>query len=369
MAEATQQLRVFVSHSHEDDAFCRAIVTALRDASADVWYDEHNMGSGLLMSVIQSELGTRPIFVVILSKAAFASEWVKREATWAYQMAEFDPTRTILPVTATPIAREDFTPASGWFFLYGYKRVEAPGYQPYAAHDAAGHVLRALGLTPAGEAPAPVAPQPTESVDDLVTRGKALDAQKKYAEALPLFERAAQLAPDSFEAWANRAGTLFALDRFIESLDACIRALALDDKQAWVWSRKGGALVELKRYQEGLADCEHALTLDPNFAFAWNNKGIALRHLGRNQEALAAYDHALTLDPNDADVWNNKGSVLHNLSRYQEALVAFDRSLALDPNHATAWNNKSIVLRKLGRAAEAEAAERRARELGWKGKG
>ena len=67
MAEATQQLRVFVSHSHEDDAFCRAIVTALRGAGADVWYDEHNMGSGLLMSVIQSELGLRPVFVVILS--------------------------------------------------------------------------------------------------------------------------------------------------------------------------------------------------------------------------------------------------------------------------------------------------------------
>ncbi len=164
------------------------------------------------MSVIQSELGARPVFVVILSKAAFASEWVKREATWAFQMAEFDPTRTILPVTAAPIAREDFTPASGWFFLYGYKRIEAPGYQAYAAHDAAGHVLRALGLTPAGEAPIPVAPQPTEDTDELVTRGKSLHAQKKYAEALALFERAAQLAPDSFEAWANRADALLQLE-------------------------------------------------------------------------------------------------------------------------------------------------------------
>ena len=60
-----------------------------------------------------------------------------------------------------------------------------------------------MALTPAGEAPAPVAPQPSESVDDLLTRGKALNAQKQYAEALPLFERATQLAPDSFEAWAN----------------------------------------------------------------------------------------------------------------------------------------------------------------------
>ncbi|HEY7340896.1 MAG TPA: toll/interleukin-1 receptor domain-containing protein [Ktedonobacterales bacterium] len=333
MAEATQQLRVFVSHSHEDDAFCRAIVTALRDAGADVWYDEHNMGSGLLMSVIQSELGTRPVFVVILSKAAFASEWVKREATWAYQMAEFDPTRTILPVTATPIAREDFTPASGWFFLYGYKRIEAPGYQAYAAHEAAGSVLRALSLTPVGEAPAPVAPQPTESVNDLLPRGRALLAQKKYLEALPHFELATQIFPSSFEAWANLGQTFFLLGSYEGALAPYDHALALDDKQAWVWI----------------------------------NKGTALGGLLRHEEELAAYDRALALDPNAASTWRGKGIVLNDLKRYDEALVAYEQALALDPTDWWAWQGKAQVLIALGRVAEAEAAERRAGELGYKG--
>jgi hypothetical protein len=46
MAEATpNQMRIFVSHSHKDDAACHARVAALRDASADVWYDEHNLTS------------------------------------------------------------------------------------------------------------------------------------------------------------------------------------------------------------------------------------------------------------------------------------------------------------------------------------
>ncbi|HEY1389266.1 MAG TPA: toll/interleukin-1 receptor domain-containing protein [Ktedonobacterales bacterium] len=57
MAESTQQLRVFVSHSHEDDTFCRAIVAALRAAHADVWFDEENLGSGQLLGEIQRELG------------------------------------------------------------------------------------------------------------------------------------------------------------------------------------------------------------------------------------------------------------------------------------------------------------------------
>ncbi len=41
-----EQLRVFVSHSHQDNAFCQQIVQALRDAGADVWYDEHNLRLG-----------------------------------------------------------------------------------------------------------------------------------------------------------------------------------------------------------------------------------------------------------------------------------------------------------------------------------
>jgi hypothetical protein len=35
------EMQVFVSHTSEDDVFCRGIVTALRDAGADVWYNEH----------------------------------------------------------------------------------------------------------------------------------------------------------------------------------------------------------------------------------------------------------------------------------------------------------------------------------------
>ena len=103
-----EQLRVFVSHASEDSAFCHTSVAALRGAGADVWYDEHNMGSGRLADEILRELGRRPIFVVILSKHAFASRWVKHETDWAEELKERDPSRAMLPVTAGQIARDDF---------------------------------------------------------------------------------------------------------------------------------------------------------------------------------------------------------------------------------------------------------------------
>lgn len=357
-----EQLRVFVSHATEDSAFCHTIVAALRGAGADVWYDEHNMGSGRLADEILRELGRRPIFVVILSKHAFASRWVKRETDWAEELKDRDPSRAILPVTAEAIARDDFGTENGWLAYYSYKRVEANGFAPFAPDEAARRLLHALGLTPAGEAPAPVAPQPTESADDLLTRARALMAQNKYDEALPLLERATQLAPGSFDAWANLGRVLDEIGRWQDAVDACDRALALDDKQAWVWNNKGIALDDLERYEETLVAYERALALDPNYALAWNNKVATLIGMKRYDEALAASDRATALDPNYANAWYNKGVALENLQRYAEALAAYEHGF--DPNDARDWQGKARCLRGLGRTAEAAAAEQRAKALG-----
>lgn len=358
------QMQVFVSHSHEDDAYCRAVVAGLRGAGADVWYDEHNLGSGQLMEVIQRELGNRPVVILILSKAAFASRWVRREIGWAYELLDRDPSRLLLPVTAGPIARDDFSPQAGWLFLHDFKRIEASGYQPYPTEEAVRRLLHTLALTPAGEAPAPVAPQASESVADLLERGKALSAQQRYAEAAPVFERATALNPGSFDAWANLGYVLNGARRYAEALVAHDRALALDANQASVWNNKGNALRNLQRYEEALAACERALALDPASAAAWNNKGNALFNLKRTEEALAAYDRALALDPALAIGWRNKGSTLNALARHSDALSAYERSLALEPAAPLGWNGKATALRGLGRTAEAEAAERRAKELG-----
>jgi Tfp pilus assembly protein PilF len=355
----SQQMMVFVSHAHEDDTFCRAVVEGMRGAGADIWYDEHNLGSGQLMDVIQQELGRRPIVVVILSKAAFASLWVRREVTWAFHLLDRDPSRLILPVTGGSIERNDFDPTQGWLFLEDFKRIEAPGLQPYPPEEAVHRLLHALALTPAGEAPAPTAaPQPTENAEALLARGKALSAQMKYAEALPLFQRATQLAPRSFDAWANLGLAYSETGQHGPDIDAYDRALALDAQQAWVWTGKSSALRALGRNEEAQAAHDRATTLAPTFTFPWNGNGNALPDLKRHEEA---YEQALTLDPTNALAWYNKGDTLYKLNRYEEALLAYNREF--DRNDPMDWRAHALVYRALGRTAEAKAAERRAKEL------
>lgn len=392
------QLRVFISHASEDSAFCQAMVDALTGAGADVWYDGRNPDSGMLRPGIMRELSARPVFLVVLSKAAFASTWVQDECEWAYNLYRRKPERLILPVAGAPYDPDDLDTL---LYIESMKRIEKTGHQPYPTDEAVHRLLRALALTPAGEAPASTAPQPTESVDDLLMRGKALIAQKKYDEALPLFERAAQLAPTSADAWGYLGPILNELGRTNEAIAACDRALVLDDKQAWVWGNKGRVLDKLGYHQEALVAYDRALALDPNDAIAWYNKGCTLHELGLFQDAVAFYDRALALDPEDADVWNNKGYALLQLQRYDRAMTAVDRSLALNsddgeiwstkgeifnaqgryqdalpcldrairltPNAGEIWHDRAVALRGLGRDDEAKTAEQRARELGWQG--
>src|SRR5260370_12928928 len=117
--------KVFVSHSHEDDIFCRALVEGLRRAGADVWYDEHNLGSGQLIDTIEVELRERPVFVLVLSPAALTSQWVRHEVKWAFQRLQREPSRILLPVLAEAVEEDAI-----WLFLQDFKRVEAPAVQP-----------------------------------------------------------------------------------------------------------------------------------------------------------------------------------------------------------------------------------------------
>jgi tetratricopeptide (TPR) repeat protein len=215
----SRPLLIFVSHSPQDDAFARELVSALREAGADVWSDEQHRESDQIDPDIARELRARLVFVAVLSPAALASRSVEEECKRAYSLWCHDPIRIILPVLADKDAL--------WPFLQEFKRVEASGLQPYPLAEAVRQTLLALALTPRGEGPAPISPQPTESAADLVTRGKALRDPDQRADALLLFERATQLDPNSFDAWMTTVVMLTRLGRASEAEAAFARAKAL----------------------------------------------------------------------------------------------------------------------------------------------
>jgi formylglycine-generating enzyme required for sulfatase activity/Tfp pilus assembly protein PilF len=342
------QVRIFVSHSSTDKPFVDALVHALREAGADVWYDEHNLGTGQLLDEIQRELRIRPVFVVILSKAAFASPWVREECRWAWTLGLDDPTRIILPVVALAIDRSDF---DGMLFLTGFKRIEGPGNKPYPQAEAIERTLLQLGLYPAGS------PQRGQEVVGLIARGKALIAQKQQEQAILLFQAATVMGPGSADAWLNLAEALHVVARYAEALKAWDRVLGLDPNSALAWNGKGATLLSLKLYQEALDALDRALALDRSLVSAWSNKGLAQRGLWHPRLASDAFERALELDPDNVDILVNEGAAFSELNWYWRALEVYERALALDPRNVAARKGAEQQRQALGLAHDSVLPE------------
>ncbi len=145
MTQQQQQVKVFVSHAHEDSAWCNAFVGALRQAGADVWYDEHNLGYGRLMDVIERELKQRRVFLVVLSPAAVASPWVRREVNAAIFLHDAEPDRIVLPIIAEPCDVP--------LLWSEYRWLSGPGNASLSPLEAAQEVSRTLGIGQTARAP------------------------------------------------------------------------------------------------------------------------------------------------------------------------------------------------------------------------
>src|SRR5258705_12571303 len=87
------------------------------------------------------------IFIPVLSPAAVASQWVRREVNAAIRLHDEQPERIVLPV----IAERCDVP-----LLWGdYKWVSGPDDAGLTPSDAAERVIRTLGLAQAGSSKQP----------------------------------------------------------------------------------------------------------------------------------------------------------------------------------------------------------------------
>jgi TIR domain len=76
--------RAFLSHSWSDNARVRPLAVALRAHGVDVWFDQWEMGPGdSLVQKINEGLEQCAVFLVALSAASVASNWVREELSAA----------------------------------------------------------------------------------------------------------------------------------------------------------------------------------------------------------------------------------------------------------------------------------------------
>jgi tetratricopeptide (TPR) repeat protein len=207
--------------------------------------------------------------------------------------------------------------------------------------------------------------------------GSLLARTDRVAEALPLLERAAVLAPQSPAVYADFGNACWLAGRVTEAEGLYQRALALDATNAAIHMNLGLLYRDRGRPLEALAAFQRAYALEPArpdllrnlvvlqlerqevaAALQWCEaaaaagrdddelaitRAFALHKSHRPAEALPYYERALQSAGQDAEVLNNYAVVLQDLGRLDEAAVQYERAIACKPDHRLARWHRSVL--------------------------
>ncbi|MBI4677454.1 MAG: tetratricopeptide repeat protein [Elusimicrobia bacterium] len=188
----------------------------------------------------------------------------------------------------------------------------------------------------------------------LQVRGRALGAERRYAEALGCLEKAVEAAP-SVSAWSEKGRVLALLGRHDEAFQAFDRASMLAPGDPAPFAEMGSALAASGRFEEALKSHDRALVVNPEFEPSVSGKASALLGLGMHQEALDIVEGILRRDPASLRASSTKARALHLMGRNEEALECAQRCVSkLGSPECRAL--LGTILEALGRNEEALAA-------------
>lgn len=200
-------------------------------------------------------------------------------------------------------------------------------------------------------------------VNYLASLGTTLQQQRRYAEALNVFDKAVQFKPDDAELWLNLADVLVQMESFDQALLSYQHVLKLEPVHQDALYKSGALLNQFGRHQEAIGFLDRSIEVLPNHAPTLRSRAQTLFNLNRFKESVADGERAYELAP-DADICNNIGAALRLLGRDAEALEWFDKALEIRPTSEAALDNKIISLFHLHRFDELFALHEQIKSLG-----
>jgi tetratricopeptide (TPR) repeat protein len=135
--------------------------------------------------------------------------------------------------------------------------------------------------------------------------GDALQAQRKFGEAIEEYRNVLAMEPYNYVAHSNLGNVLDGEGFHREALEEFRLSLAIKPDQATPHAKIGRILELARQYPEAAEELTQALRYDPNDAHAQNDLGVALFQLGNFEKAAEHFGEAVRIDPAYADARQN----------------------------------------------------------------
>ncbi|HEV8579057.1 MAG TPA: tetratricopeptide repeat protein [Thermoanaerobaculia bacterium] len=228
--------------------------------------------------------------------------------------------------------------------------------------------------------PPAAAGQQRLSADLALAYGKALVALSEWTDAIAPLEMAAQLAPQSLQAWqllgraqlaaGRREEATRSMEKFreIQSTQKAnsVRVNETERDQSDPTGRNIQRAMELAatgRADEALALIRQEVSLVPNDPRPRTAEIAVLLAAKRPQDALTATESAIKADPGNPDFLYLRGAVRMALRQLPAAEQDFRQVLQVKSDHVATMNDLAVLLMTTGRREEARQILKRVLEI------
>jgi serine/threonine protein kinase/Flp pilus assembly protein TadD len=250
-------------------------------------------------------------------------------------------------------------PAGEWAATYNPGEAER-----YAPGAIAGMVTYALHLDPLKASVNARASKDYQDGLRLTRRNSTIDS------ALPAFDRAVAVDPDSPLTWAGQAEARwfkYYLTRDSAWLDLSKESLRQARNRnldlAPVHRVSGLLLKNEGSYEKAAEDLRRAIELEPTNGDAYRRMGQVYMASGDNEKALEMNKLAVRVQPNDFKTHQDLGYFFGQESEYDRAAVEYEKSVKLAPDEADVHRFLGVSYRHLYRYGDAERELREAVRL------
>ncbi len=115
--------------------------------------------------------------------------------------------------------------------------------------------------------------------------------------------------------WASSSGKI---NEALTALEYFDKAIELDPLNYLAWANKGLVLKTLDRLDDALLCYNRALSLNPQYITVWYNKGVLLGSIGNFNEAITAFNKVLELNPNHEFAKRDREILLSIISKQKK---------------------------------------------------
>lgn len=251
-----------------------------------------------------------------------------------------------------------------------------PVPSPATEHEAntldpdAARRLASLGYVSAGAAPIvrKDAPRPADmtALLDVIERAEGLFGDKRYPEAIPLFQRVLTQDPYNLGAALSLASAYSALGQNDQALEMFQRAAAIAPESQDVRTYLGLHYIRTKEWDRAAQLLEQVVAQSPNRVTAVDalvtvkiNQGERAMDAGDTPTAVADFERARNLDPSTFAHYLELGVLYLAAHRYEDARAALDLVPAANPEYPMALFKRaqvSVLLHEPDAAARIQAA-------------